>query len=57
MDIFEALNSLSDFLDMIAGTGFLEDWELKRLEEIEVAINDYVYEKEKRVYEKVFWKN
>ena len=56
MDIFEALNSLSDFLDMISGTGFLEDWELSKLEEIETAINDYVYEKENKVYEKVFWK-
>ena len=48
MNIFDALNSLSDFLDMISGTGFLEDWELKKLEEIETTINGYVYEKEAR---------
>lgn len=48
MDIFEVLNSLSDFLDMISGTGFLEDWELSKLEEIETTINRYVYEKEAR---------
>lgn len=57
MDIFEALNSLSDFLDMASGIGFLEDWELEKLEEIENAINGYVYEKEKKVYEKVFWRD
>ena len=48
MDIFEALNSLSDFLDMVSDTGFLEDWELKKLEKIETAIYRYVYEKEAR---------
>ena len=48
MDIFEALGSLSNFLDMISGAGFLEDWELKKLEEIEATINGYVYEKEAR---------
>ena len=48
MTIFEALNSLSDFLDMVSITGFFEDWELKRLEEIENAIKNYVYEKEIR---------
>lgn len=48
MNIFEALNSLADFLDMISGTGFLEDWELEKLEEIEATINGYVYEKEAR---------
>ena len=48
MNIFDALNSLSDFLDMLSGTGFLEDWELEKLDEIEAAINRYVYEKEAR---------
>lgn len=57
MDIFEALNCLSNFLDMISGAGFLEDWELGKLEEIEAVINNYVYTKENKVYEKVFWKN
>ena len=57
MNIFDALNSLSDFLDMISGTGFLKDWELEKLEEIETVINGYVYEKEKKVYEKVFWRD
>ena len=48
MNIFEALNSLSDFLDMLSGIGFLENWELNKLEEIEAVINRYVYEKEAR---------
>lgn len=47
MNIHEALERLSAFIDMVVDSGFLcEDGELETIEKVEGVINAYVCEKE-----------
>ena len=44
MNINEALNELSNFIDMLVDIGCLSEEEIGQIEAIETAINDFVHD-------------
>lgn len=52
MDIYEALEKLDGFFDMLANTGFCSDEELNLMDEIEDTIYQFAQQYEPKMEEK-----